>query len=653
MLQRILVSLLLVGFLYQYSWANDDVVVTASRIETQITQTPSYTQVVTQKQIENSGALFAQDTLNGLPGISISSNGPFGGQTSLYIRGLKSYYTKYLIDGVNVGDPSYMQSQFDMSSLLAYNLSRIEIVQGSQSGLYGADAIAGVINFITKKGEGKPHATYTQMYGSFGTYAENLSYSGKVNNFSFYIDGTRFDTSGTSKTNSYNPQTQSYSYGGKQDGYHQTAFNSRLEYDLNDFQIGLLFNAQKVQNYLDQYSPTYYVPDNSSWLNTTYPGKSYRQDSESYLTKIYAKKTLDNLTLRLNSYYFEQLRYYKDNYTYPYLVVIPAPQSNFYNNNYKGYRYGGDLQLEYVFNKNFKALSGLNYTVDKMSQNYPNYFSKNRDNIGAFIEFLPSIGNLNLQLALREDHFQTFGDHGTYKMGASYLFEPTKTILKANWATGFEAPTLFELYATPVPAWWFSGGNKNLSPEHSKSWDIGFMQNLFDNRLSFGMSYFRTTITNRIAYYTNPNTWMSTYENVPGNTVATGIESYAKFKPIKQLELGINYTYTDSTDPQTNMQTARIPYNVTTGYIDYSPIDKLTLHLDGEYIGTRYDDKYNKPHAYQTGRYTVFNGNVVYNITKDLKASLAIYNIFNRFYQDIWGYTTLKRSAYATVSYTF
>jgi vitamin B12 transporter len=634
MLQKILVGLLLVGFLYHFSWADDNVVVTASKIETQIAQTPSYTQVVTQKQIENSGALFAQDALNGLPGISISSNGPFGGQTSFYMRGLSSYYTKYLMDGVNIGDPSLMQSQFDMSSLLPYNLSQIEIVQGSQSGLYGADAIAGVVNFITKKGEGKPHATYTQMYGSFGTYAENLLYSGKVNNFSFYLDGTRFDTSGTSKQNSYNPQTQSYSYGGKQDGYHQTAFNSRLEYDLNNFKIGLLLNAQKIQNYIDQYG---YRPNNSWPVNTTYPGKSSRIDSESYLTKIYAQKTFNNLTLKFDTYYFEHLRYYKDQY---------KSANNFYNYNYKGYRYGNDLQLEYIFSKNFKTVGGINYTVDRMSQDYPNYFSKNRDNVGAFIEFLPSIGNLNLQAAFREDHFQTFGDHGTYKLGASYLFEPTGTILKANWSTGFRAPSLYELYG-PY-------GSANFSPERSKSWDVGFMQNLFNNKISFGATYFRTTISDMIVY-----SWLSyKYVQVPGNTVATGIESYLKFRPIKQMELGVNYTYTDSTDPNAHMQTARIPYSVTTGYINYSPIDKLTLHIDGKYIGTRYDYSYRYGNGFygpinQTGRYTVFDGNIAYNITKDLKASLAIYNIFNRFYQDVWGYTTLKRSAYATVSYTF
>ncbi len=160
MLKKLWLALLLVGFLCNLSFADENVVVTASRTQTQIAQTPSFTQVITQKQIEDSGSMFAQDALNGLPGISIVSNGPFGGQTSFYMRGLSSYYTKYLMDGVNIGDPSQPQTFFNMSSLLPYNLERIEIVQGSQSGLYGADAIAGVINFITKKGEGKQNNTF-------------------------------------------------------------------------------------------------------------------------------------------------------------------------------------------------------------------------------------------------------------------------------------------------------------------------------------------------------------------------------------------------------------------------------------------------------------------------------------------------------------
>ncbi len=635
MLKKLWLTLLLVGFLCNLAFADENVVVTASRTQTQIAQTPSFTQVITQKQIEDSGSMFAQDALNGLPGISIVSNGPFGGQTSFYMRGLSSYYTKYLMDGVNIGDPSLMQSQFDMSSLLPYNLERIEIVQGSQSGLYGADAIAGVINFITKKGEGKPHATYTQTYGSFGTYAENLSYSGKVNNFSFYLDGTRFDTSGTSKMNSYNPQTKSFTYGGKQDGYHQSAFNSRLEYDLSDFKIGLILNAQKVQNYLDLNSANY----DSYWGNNTYPGKSYRVDSETYLAKLYAQKTIDNLTLKVDTYYFQNLRYYKDGCT------SASPYCNY---NFKGYRYGGDLQAEYAFNKNFKTVAGVNYTLDRMSQYYyPSYFSKNRDNVGAFIEFLPSIGNLNLQASFREDHFQTFGDHGTYKLGASYFVEPTGTILKANWSTGFRAPSLYELYGQYDG---FPIGNANFSPEQSKSWDLGFMQNLFNNKLSFGATYFRTTITNRIVY--NYSTY--TYDQVPGNTVATGVESYLTFKPIKQVELGLNYTYTDSTNPTTQTQSANIPYSITSGFINVYPIEKLLIHIDGRYVGTRYYySDYNPADKHQTGRYAVFNSNISYNITKNLQASLAIYNIFNRFYQDVWGYTTLKRSAYASLSYKF
>ncbi len=633
------------------AFADENVVVTASRIKSTILSTPSYTQVVTQKDMKNQGTLFAQDSLNNLSGVSVISNGPFGGQTSFYMLGLPSYYTKYMMDGVNIGNPSSPQIFYNFAYLTPGNINRIEVVQGTQSGLYGADAIAGVVNIITKKGEGKPHLEYAQTYGSFGTLQENLTYSGKVNNFSFYLNGLRFDTLGTSKTNSYNPQTQTYSYGSKPDGFHETALNTRLEYDSADFKVGAVLNLQKVQNYIDQYDPDLFMPNNSSWLNTTYPGKNFREDKESDLTKIYVKKNLGSLHLNLDTYSLRYLQNYIDNYSYPYPPVVPpAPASLFYNDEFKGYRYGSDITADYKFNKNLKMVTGMNYTVDGMSQNYPSFFSASRDNMGGFLEVLPRVDNLNIQASFREDHFQTFGNHFTYKLGASYLFNLTNTILKANYGTGFLAPSLFELYASPAPAWSFLGGNVNLSPERSKNWSLGFIQNLLNNKLSFGANLFKTIITNHIEYYTNPQTFESTYENIGGNTTVAGVEANAVFRPVEPLKVSIDYTILHSRNPETGMQNARIPYNTLTDSINYSPIKKLTLYLDGRYVGTRYDDD---SHQHQTGKYAVFDTNMTYRFTNNLEVSLAIYNIFNRFYQDIYGYTTLRRSAYATFRYKF
>ncbi|MFW0884849.1 TonB-dependent receptor domain-containing protein [Candidatus Acidulodesulfobacterium sp. H_13] len=633
------------------AFAGENIVITASRIKSNIISTPSYTQVITQKDIKNQGSLFAQDSLNDLSGVSVISYGPFGGGTSFDMLGLSSYYTKYLMDGVNIGDPSLTQVYYNFAYLTPSSINRIEVVQGTQSGLYGANAIAGVVNIITKKGENKPHIEYAQTYGSFGTFRENLTYSGKVNSFSFYLNGLRFDTAGTPKTNAYNPKTKTYSYGdAASDAFHETALNTRLEYDGADFEVGTVLNFQKIQNYLDQYDPDLFVPNNSSWLNRTYPGKNYREDEKSYFTKIYAEKDFGNLHLSMDAYDVTYLRRYIDIYSNPYPPITPpAPQSLFYNDKFNGYRYGSDIKADYRFNKNLKTVVGMNYIVDKMSQDKPSFFSASRDNTGGFLEVLPRFGNMNLQASFREDHFQTFGNHFTYKLGASYFFSPTNTILKVNYGTGFLAPSLFELYSSPVAAWYFLGGNVNLSPEHSKSWSLGFMQNFLNNKLSFRSNLFKTLITNRIEWHTNPLTYKSTYENVNGNTKVAGIEVNAVFKPIKSLRVALNYTYIHSKNPKTGMQNARIPYDTLTGSVDYSPIKKLTLYLGGRYVGTRYN--YNYKH--QTGRYAVFNANAAYRFTKNLEVSLAVRNIFNRFYQDIYGYTTPERSVYATIRYKF
>jgi len=341
-------------------FANNNIVVTASRIKSTIMSSPSYIQVITQKDIKNQGALFTQNLLNNLSGVSVVSNGPFGGLTSFYMLGLPSYYTKYLMDGINIGNPSFTQIFYNFAYLTPSSIHRIEVVQGTQSGLYGADAIAGVVNIITKKGEGKPHFEYIQTYGSFGTLQENLTYSGKVNNLSFYLNGSRFDTGGTSKTNSYESQTKTYSQGTTADAFHETAFNARLEYDRPSVKVGAIFNFKKIQDYIDQYDPDLSVPNDLSWINTTYPGKNYRKDQGSYIAKIYCKRNFGNIHLNLNIYDVTSLRSYIDNYSYPYPAITPpASASLFYNDKFKGYRYGGNITTDYKFNKNLKIVTGM------------------------------------------------------------------------------------------------------------------------------------------------------------------------------------------------------------------------------------------------------------------------------------------------------
>ncbi len=634
-------AIILVGFIFlTVSFSayaeNNTIIVTATRTQVKIAQTPSKVDIITAKQLKKKGIIYVKNALKSILGISATSNGAFGGTTSVRMRGLPSYYTKILIDGVDVSDPSYSQPYYDLSNLMVNDIKRIEIVQGAQSGLYGSNAIGGVINIITKQGSGKPYFTYSQKIGSFNTYQETAQTGGQYKQLSFYVESSRFDTSGISKMDKRNPDG-SYSKGKEKDSYHKTDFSFRIEYNfLPTLKIGTIFKWYKTRNYLDNGWTSSYpsYPNDSAASNNTPQAKSLRGINDFLMSKLYLNKRFNNLKLNISTFYMQNLRYYKS-----------APS---YWNNYKGKRWGSNIIGTYKTGDSTITV-GLTQQIEKYEDS--SRFVKLRYNYACFAEIEQRISNLTLQGVAREDKYKTFGKHFTYKLGANYLIAQTDTILKANYSTGFRAPSIWELYAPSNPSWYFLGGNKNLKPEKAKTWDFGFIQNFLEGKLSFNALYFKNIVKNQIEYSTNPSTWQSTYENVIGKTVSNGFEVGVKAKPINNITLGANYTYTKSKNPHTNEQTARVPLRVYTGYVTVNVMNnKLVSTLYGRYIGKRFDDKY---HVHQTGKYAVFDFATQYSLNKNLTASLSIKNIFNRFYEEVYGYSTIPRSVFATISYKF
>ncbi len=621
------------------SYAEDGtIVVTATRNEAKILKTPSKVNIITSKQLKNEGVIYVKDALKSIPGISVVSNGVFGGTTSVYSRGLPSYYTKILIDGVDVSDPSLAQPKFDLANLTVDDIQRIEIVQGAQSGLYGSNAIGGVINIITKKALKKPYFKYSQKVGSYATYKETAQGGGSLGRFNLYLEASRFDTNGISKMDKYNPKSRSYSRGDEDDSYHKTSFSTRIEYKLdNSLKVGGIFKWYKTRDYLDNgwyVTPSYdYLPDDSAKSNNTPQASSLRDTNDFLLSKLYIHKRFGALGLKLDTFFVQNLRYYKS-----------APP---YWNDYKGRRWGFDAIATYKI-KETTLTGGFTQKTEKYEDSSP--FKKLRYNYAGFMEIEHRIKNLTLQAVVREDEYKTFGKHFTYKLGANYLISPTNTVLKANFSTGFRAPSIWELYAAPNPSWWFLGGNDKLKPEKASTWDFGFIQGFMQNRLSFGAIYFKSIVKDRIEYYTNAS-YKSTYENVNGKTIADGVELNLNAKPMEFVNIGLNYTYTASKNPKTNEQSARIPLRVYNGYVSVESLNgKIISTLEGRYVGKRFDDS---KHKYQTGKYAVFNFTTRYLLNKNLNVSLSIKNIFDRFYEEVYGYSTLPRSVFATISYKF
>ena len=164
---------------------NENVVVSATRIPTPLAQIASSVTVITAADIEARQQRSLPDLLRSVSGVNIVQTGGAGGQTSLFLRGANPNHTKLLLDGIDIADPSTPSGAIDISKLLAGDIAKVEVLRGPQGALYGSDAIGGVVNIITKGGEGPMKITANMEGGSFDTFNQGGSVSGSEGDFHY------------------------------------------------------------------------------------------------------------------------------------------------------------------------------------------------------------------------------------------------------------------------------------------------------------------------------------------------------------------------------------------------------------------------------------------------------------------------------------
>src|SRR5262245_50139129 len=164
------------------------IVVSPTGVPTPVKDVASSITVITAEDIEREQRRTVPDVLQTVPGLNVVQAGGPGSQTSVFMRGTNSNHVKVLVDGIDVSDPSNANRTFDFAQRLTGDIERIEVLRGPQSGLYGADALGGVISIITKKGEGPPKATVMVEGGSMGTFNQNASLSGATSNFNYALN---------------------------------------------------------------------------------------------------------------------------------------------------------------------------------------------------------------------------------------------------------------------------------------------------------------------------------------------------------------------------------------------------------------------------------------------------------------------------------
>ena len=219
------------------------ITVTATRTEKPIDQVASSVTVITEAQIQATNEPFVVDVLRDtVPGLMVTQSGGPGGYAQLYLRGGDPSQTLVMIDGVPLNEPDAYNGSYDLSTLTTDNIARIEVLRGPQSTLYGSKAMAGVINIITKRGNGKPKTSLTLSGGSFTTGEGSLTSSGSGQKWNYSFSGSRYSTAGF----------PSAPGGVIPNGYYDTTLSTRVGEMVNkDFSfnlIGRYTNARAQQN---------------------------------------------------------------------------------------------------------------------------------------------------------------------------------------------------------------------------------------------------------------------------------------------------------------------------------------------------------------------------------------------------------------------
>jgi len=597
-----------------------NVVVTATRTSTPIDQVASSVTVITTAQIAATHAPYLVDVLREVPGLMLTQTSGPGHEVDAYLRGGGIRDTLVLLDGIPLNNP-ITGSSYDLANLTTDNIARIEILRGSQSTLYGSNAVAGVINIITKHGSGKPTTEVTLSGGRYDTGECKISSSGGGNGWNYAFAGSRFATDGF----------PSAAGGGTPAGSTNNTVSTRVERKFSEaFSLDILGRYVKAKSEL------------AGWENNTAvddPGSVYNSEQTS---------------LRLEGHWrpgagkWENIFGISSNQAN--MSYVPGIQPDDVGGALNGNTLKFDWQSNYSANKHHlltlgaetaretgklnELFYGSPYIIPEHTKAMSGYYAQ--DQITLQSNWFATVG-------LRLDDYATFGSQTTYRVASTYRLFDNGPRLKATYGTGFNAPSLDQLYDPYY-------GNTNLQPEKSSSWDAGAEQEFFHGKTAISATYFHNDYENLIQYM------VTNYQNVAKAT-AHGIELVTSFRPSRELHFDLNYTYL-STKGQDGIALPRRPSQQYGATVTFQCTPKLTVNLQGTLVGKRLDEEWNLSATPPTPpvtlpSYTLINLSATYNVTSSINAFARLDNAFNAHYQEVATYATPGRVLSGGMSYKF
>lgn len=587
------------------------IVVSPTQIPTPAAQVASSVSVVTAADIERDQRRTVPDALRAVPGLNVVQAGGVGGQTSVFIRGTNSSHVKVLLDGIDISDPSNPNRTFDFGNLQTYDIERIEVLRGPQSGLYGADAIGGVIYITTKKGEGPPKVRAQVEGGSFGTFNQAAGLSGSVSNFNYSVNVSHLQSNDTPVTPDRLLPPGRQPIG---NFYDNTTASTRLGADLLE-NLSLDFVARYTDGKL-RFTGTDFPPP-------LFVGVPSAQQSIGVTHQFYTRgEALWSL--------FDGR--FKNRFGAAYTDVWNwnSPPNLLPNTN-QGTRDKYNWLGEFAVAPGHTVLMGLENETERMKvSTRPGNFSNS--NTGAFAELQSDFAKRFFIVAnVRFDDNESFGGHTTWRVAPALLVPGSETKLKASYGTGFKPPSLNQLFVDFPP---FFFANPNLRPEVSQGYDAGFEQPVFNDVARFGVTYFRNDIQDLI----NCNAFCTTLINIDQATMH-GTESFVSWNVTDRVRVRADHTYTVARDARTQLELARRPRNKFSFQTTWQPIDPLTLSSTVVWVSSWTDvDRQGVLPRVETPGYTLVNVAANYAVNQYVTVFGRIDNLLNQHYENPNGF---------------
>ena len=592
-------------------------VVSATRIATPQSQVGSSVTVISAEDIATQQLRTVTDVLKLVPGLNVVQSGGPGGVTSVFMRGTNSNHTKVLIDGIDVSDPSNSGATFDFGQLLASDIERIEVLRGPQSGLYGSDAIGGVISITTKAGRGPFSLSGSLEGGSFDTFNQTLAVGGSTDQWQYAANVEHLHSGATPVT----PLELLQPGEARLDDYYDNlTASTRLGYTVMPG-----FDVNLVGRFTDAHYA--FTGDNPFAFPSFPDAQQSRSDTSQYYTR------LSGHLVSFDGMLDQTLGVaYSSAWT---LNLDP----NFGASVNTGDRVKVDWQGA------VRLFAGETLVLDAEHDRdaiHEPISAEVTDNAGA-VELQSHLGeHFYSALNVRYDDNQRFGSKVTWRFAPAYMLAASDTRFSASAGSGFKAPTLGELYQN-FPPFFFS--NPDLKPETSTGYDLGVEQGLFNKAVQVGVTWFRNDIHNLIT----TDVTGTTYANV-GRAVTQGVESFIGWQPLQALKLRADYTFTQADDAILHQELLRRPRHKATLDANWQLTDAFSVDSTLLFVGSWIDGNrdFSIPRLTAPGYTTV---NLAANFALNARWTLfgRVDNLFDRRYQDPVGFLQPALGVFAGV----